>query len=257
MLDSELDKHYIVYPSWAEYSYAWRDLGRELSNPLHGKFAKLYSTWDWKSLGYTERVQPFELIDGAGGNGIIVIHIRRKEAWLPMSILHSEANILQPGVMTNVNADFRVQFLDPMYVPAIARQGRKPQRAYICAISAEHVESAGEDVFWVVGLTRGSRRRSRLVEVKRVAHGFGLGIAELGGCPQQLLNETEGWFANEDYEYSWFRISATNRGAGFHFAVVVYLGLHLKRFVGSTMHFMHLVAQIPGKPNVRKNMKHW
>lgn len=259
MLEQDLERFYVVYPSWAQFSFQWNELRTILSNPLESR----YNRWlaerrtDWQALGYPIPVQPFDLLDGAAGNGIIVAHIRPRDPWLPFAILRLEANLLPPAAMSCVDVGFKVWFMEPMDGFRFLAEGRRSQKSYLCPISAEHAESAGDDIFWLVGLKRGSRTNKLFSEVDRVAQGFGLRAELLPSCPEQLVDETADWFKNQDYVYFWYKISSTTYRAGFHFAVVIYLGLHLRWRVGSSMSFMHLVAQIPGKPTVRKFKKHW
>jgi hypothetical protein len=74
----------------------------------------------------------------------------------------------------------------------------------------------------------------------------------VAGPPSDLPTETAGWFTNTEYESAWFEVAGDGDGIGFHFAVVVYIGQHLRSIAGPRVDAMHIVAQIEGKPNPRR-----
>jgi hypothetical protein len=132
--------------------------------------------------------------------------------------------------------------------------GKRP-RNYNTPLSYEHVDSAGDGVFWVARHKR-PRGRSRglagLVDVPEWSSAFGVQARRLDGPPAGVLEETEAWFTNPQYESQWFRAESQDTGLGYQFAVLVYIGNHLRHVAGPAMDSMHLMARIEGQPNFRR-----
>jgi hypothetical protein len=258
MLHREHDRTYFVYPSWAELSYSWEALPELLADPFNTRYFREnpnYRRGDFLARGYPAKIQPFELISGPAGGGIVKAQIRPGEKWLPGIILGQEANLVDVTAMRGLpeHLDPQVYYLEPMDQPGWELGLGKKKRVYLCHATTEHADTTEAVVYWVIATARAKVRFKAIEEVPAVAQGFGLQAAPIT-IPEQLRRETATWLANPDYDYSWFQIAGGGAGLGFHFAVVVYIGFHLRKVVGKRMNSMHLVGDIEGKPQVRI---HW
>ena len=168
MLTRETDRNFVVYPSWAELAARWVDLPRYFADPLASGF--LDPNFDYRRFGYPEAIQPYQLIDGPAGGGLV--------AWwgdpyrgrfLPLTILHGSkrqgadepdqfhrgANILEPNGVRNLSPDHDphapwVCFLEP-YENRHWKLGiGKRTTIYNTSLSYEHVDAAEASVYWVV-----------------------------------------------------------------------------------------------------------
>jgi hypothetical protein len=257
VLHIESNKYY-VYPSWAQLSYKWEDLGRHLADPLNSPYIRddpNRRRFDWKERGWPVPVQPFDMIDGPEGGGIIKAHIKREERWLPEVVLGTEANICCPPGMQYflLSQAFNpcVFYLEPFDSPGWQFLSGKKTKLYLCSASLEHVEGDPKKIYWVVGYKKAKREIKTLGEIGTWAHHFKLEIRRLPHVPEDLRQEVAPWFISPVYEYVWFDVSGGGEGIGFHFAVVVYVAFHLRKVAGPRIDCMHLVSDIEGKPNVR------
>ena len=253
MLRKEIDRNYVVYPSWAELPAKWADLPRLLADPLRSGF--LDPNFDARRFGYPEQIQPYEIVSGPEGGGIIMWRgDPTRGRWLPLTVLTKEANLRLPSGSDSLYqaSDLYVAYLEPMGEPGWQMGLAKKPLNIRPALSPEHAESAGDRIYWVAQLQAS-------VQAFEGAQGLDvncyLGNALrapsrcLVGPPDLLDAETEAWFPNPEYQSAWFEVSGDGDGIGYHFAVVVYIGNHLRWFGGPRMDSMHLVAQIEGKPN--------
>ena len=256
MLRLEPRTCYYVYPSWAEPPYSWSDLSRYLSDPLNSPLIREDPNWrryDWQELGYPLNVQPFELIDGPAGGGIIRAHIAYEERWLPAVVLHTGVNIRSPLGMSVLWDLFNqaVLYLEPMDEPGWEFGLGKKKKSYVCGTSPEHADAAGDNVYWVVGFRRSKGEIRKLDLVPTWAESFGIQAFRLQSIPEALRIETSSWFVDPSYTYTWFTVQGGGSAVGYHYAVVVYLAYHLHFVTGKRMTYMHLVSNIEGKPNAR------
>lgn len=273
VLTKETDRNFIVYPSWAELAARWVDLPRHFADPLRSGF--LEPDFDYRRFGYPETIQRHELIDGPVGGGIVVwwgdpyggrfLPLRvlsgskvREPADEPSQFLRG-ANILEPNGVRNLSPDHNphapwVCFLEP-YENRYWRLGiGKRTPMYNTSLSFEHVDAAEESVYWVVRYKR-PRVRARdlpgLADLPEWSRTFGVDARRLDGPPAEVRQETDPWFTNAGYESAWFHASCEDTGLGYQFAVVVYIGNHLRHVAGAAMDSMHLIARIEGRPNFR------
>jgi hypothetical protein len=246
MLHKDKKIMYYVYPSWAQLSYKWEDLPRLMSDPLASGY--LDPRHDWLGLGYPERIQPFQLIDGPVGGGIVVAHKELMEKWLPAAILGSEADLAGPRAMSAIRENYNVCYLDPRDEPGWELGLGKKQKYYPLGASAEHVESMPDSIFWLVGFRPGKNQLPGLDDVVGSGKHFGFQVERLDSPPPSLRDETGHWL-NSKYEYAWFGVQGGGDGFGYHFAVLLYIGYHLCVVAGRRMAFVHLLASIEGKPN--------
>lgn len=93
MLRTQPGTIYIVYPSWASFTYGWDQLPQLMSDPLGSGY--LDKGKDYEGYGFRMQIQPFEMLSSRAGNGIVVAHTEGAR-WLPEAILGKEAGILAP-----------------------------------------------------------------------------------------------------------------------------------------------------------------
>jgi hypothetical protein len=258
MLRKETDRHFIVYPSWAQLPVKWDDLPRLLPEPLKSGFIE--PNFNFRKYGFPERIQPLKLFDGPEGGGIIHWRGGPRERWLPGIVLTKNANMCPPNGMDLFEmsaydaGEPGVAYLEPMGEPGWQLGvAKKPLQLRPC-LSYEHVDGAGEMIYWVVRFKRprsGNKIDKWLNRVPEWAHAFGLEARRLPEVPSSIRSTTDPWFPNPEYESAWFEVSGEDDGVGYHFAVVVYIGNHLRWVAGPCVDSMHLVADIEGKPRIR------
>lgn len=249
----------IVYPSWAEFSYHWKDLDRLLSSPLESGY--LNPSYNWQELGYPGVPQTFQLIDGLGGGGIIKSKADPSEKSFAGAILSKEANIRHPsGEMSDiVGHGLNVYYLEPRDGPLhnisfAPPELRKKAKLYTCGTSVENLDAAQDSVYWIVGFKRSKQPSQFLDQLPIWAQHFGVESTPLPTTPDALAEESSSWFVDPSIEYRWFSICGGGESVGDHFAIVVYLGYHLRWVVGKHIVCMHLVSSIDRRPNSRV---HW
>jgi hypothetical protein len=219
MLRRESDRRYFVFPSWAEFSYRWEDLPAYLSDPMNCPVFRddpnraRISVQTWREYGYTFPIQPFELIDGPAGGGIVCAHIEEDERWLPAAILSSEASLRGPRGTDSVPSERRppVHYLEPMDPPGSEFGLCKRPKLYLCSATAEHAEGDPGAVYWVVGYRKGKKEPKGVSELPQLASHFGLKASVLPCVPERLREEVASWFVNQEPELSGCTSRAVNR----------------------------------------------
>jgi hypothetical protein len=99
---------------------------------------------------------------------------------------------------------------------------------------------------------KGRNREVRgLDQIPEWSRAFGVDLRRLDDVPSEVLAETDPWFTGDEHESAWYSATCADSGLGFQFAVVVYVGNHLRHVAGAAMDSMHLVARIEGRPNFR------
>ena len=256
MLIKEAERNFIVYPSWAEMEGRWGDLRRYFADPLHSGF--LEPDFDYRRFGYPEEIQPYQLIDGPEGGGIIMWRgDPYRGRWLPLCVVDSGANLRTPNGVRNLLLDDDphapyVAFLEP-YENPLAAGRRSGTRVYNTALSYENADAAGEGVHWIVQYSRPRRPGSGdpRAAADRRSRAFGVDVRRLGDAPRPGAGGNGPWFAGDDNESTWYSATSADSGLGFQFAVLVYVGNHLRHVAGAAMDSMHLVARIEAEPNFR------
>ncbi len=205
-----------------------------------------------REAGWPAPDQPFDLLPGPAGGGIVVAHTGPGRNWRPSLILVREANARPANGLALRTGAFhaRVTYLEPHKEP-----WRGPrQQLYVCPATPEHLEGDSRSVYWVIAHRRGRGTLKGLAELPGWSEAFGLRATALSETPAHLRGETASWFLEPDVEARWYHVVGGGDRSGFHFAVLLYLALHFRKVAGSRLQAMHLVANIDGKPN---NRKHW
>jgi hypothetical protein len=259
MLIKETEQTFVVYPSWAELEARWSDLPGYFADPLRSGF--LPPDFDYRRFGYPAEIQPYELIDGPEGGGLIVWRgDPYRGRWLPLCVVTAGANLVVPNGVRNLAPDHDpcpapVSFLEPYDDPLRRFEIGKRTRIYNTALSYENAEAAGEAVYWVVRYRRPKSRNREirgLGQVPEWSRAFGMDVRLLTEIPVGVRAEAAPWFPSPDYESAWFGVTCADRGLGYQFAVVVYVGNHLRHIAGAATESMHLIGRIEGRPNFRR-----
>jgi len=253
-LQKENERRYIVFPSWLQPTYKWEDLTEIISNPLkYDDNARLnYSLEDFVEMGYPKDIQPFELLKGPVGGGMIVVHAGLYERWLPVGALTFDKgiDICKPQGM--FYEECNVSYLEHCHNPGSLACAQKKMKNYSLGASAEHIKSMADRIFWVFGYKsykRGNREIRGISDVTDYGRHFGLEVKRLSEVPKPILNETANWLDIKDLSYVWFDVKGGGKGFGLHFAILLYIGYHLCSVGGPRMGYAHLLTSIEGEPS--------
>lgn len=250
---------YFVYPSWAQFSYRWDDLPQLLGNPLaspytdpaSARYSRATKVQYWKDFGWpTENIEKARFFNGPCGGGIIC---GPRGRWIPTRILGKEANLVtSPLTVRSGATSFHVCYLEP-YDDRLRDYfaGKKRTKLYLCKSTPEHIESDPNGIYWAVGIKKGRRTIDATSQLPEWAQAFDVEVRQLPEVPRILRDEMSPWFAPLDADFVWFKVTGEGNGAGYHYAIVEYLAMHLRWVVGPRMEYMHLLSRIEGKPRVR------
>jgi hypothetical protein len=151
-----------------------------------------------------------------------------------------------------------VSYLEPMGAPGWQMGFAKKPLNIRQPLSFEHADSAGDEIYWVVRYKiarKVAKEIKGLSDMPAWARHFGLEARRLKSGPSDAVkSETDPWFTNPEYGSAWFEVSGDGDGIGYHFAVLVYIGNHLRWIAGPRLQTVHLVAEIEGRPNI---MQKW
>jgi len=251
-LKKDLRKKYIVLPSWVQPAYSWDEIAGILSNPMdYDDFGRLnYGPEKLIEMGYPEEPQPFELFAGPMGGGVILVHIGANERWLGYGALTFDkgVDLRCPEPMQDEECN-NVAYLAPTTYRGWYIDAGKKFKEYRIGASAEHIESMPGSIFWLIGFrpTSSSGRIKGLSEISAWGEGFGLHVDTLDMPPEQVRQETAQWL-NPMLRYAWYKVEGDGNGFGYHFAVMLYIGLHLASLAGGRTCEMHLLSSIEGTP---------
>ena len=157
MLHAEPKNYYDVYPSWADYQVKWHDLPRLLSDPLNSGLLHLDDLQSVEDGTFPNVPDPFEMIDGPAGGGIL-IRTQPRLPGLSWCVLNSFADVSVP---MGVNFEIRdhqanVVYLEPSR--SLYLLERRPKVYDNCEISFDHTESAGDHAYWFAAYETGETK---------------------------------------------------------------------------------------------------
>ncbi len=260
MLRAEPSTRYIVFPSWARsFTFQWEDLPRLFADPINSGYLDQNDLWYIENGIIPSTVGPFELIDGPLGGGIIAAKYKKGQNWLPGSVLAKEADFEASRSMPTEGC---YGYISVCHLQLRGDAGlrfwgedKKMPKEYTCGTTIEHAEGAGDYVYWFTDCKSGRSKVKGLDEVPEWVAGFDLKVTPLSRMPEELREETSSWFVDPSRQYTWYRVEGGRDGAGYQYALMLYVALHLKMVAGPRLNRMHLVAQIEWKPNFRKNWR--
>jgi hypothetical protein len=252
LLRMEKKREYYIYPSWAEgqLSYNWDDLPKIMKNPYeYDRFLREQYTIEqvWAK-GYPKEIQPCDLISGPMKGGIIVAHISSDEKWLPICPFLSEANLCLPHPM---EVGTLPQFQNAHYLDLRSLRDDETgefhhRKNYTMGISAEHIESDPQSQYWFLSMRQGTKEPKPITDIPVWAYHFGIEMERIEHLPDCVRKEISGWL-KPDFDYVWFKIRQKDDRYGWHFAVMMYIGLHLAYVARSRVRTMHLLASLEAK----------
>jgi hypothetical protein len=124
-------------------------------------------------------------------------------------------------------------------------------------LSFEHADVVADKIYWVVRYKRSRKPSNELKQLTSIpgsARRVGFEEHRLSSNPSEDLRaETDPWFTNPDYDFAWYEVFSEEDRVGYHVAVLVCIGSHLRWHAGPRMNSVYMVAQIEGKPNPRRN----
>ena len=250
MLIREFKRQYFIYPAYAELNYQWKDLPTFFKDPCRYSDSWQLNPYDPGEYGYPEKIQPFELIDGPVGGGIIIAHIgfmgKVMEKWLPAIILTEGANLCCPDSMYETK-DFNICYLEPIYNRAADYGVEKKVKQYHIGSTVEHIDSASGHVYWLFNLVPGHKNIQAIKSVPLWAKHFGLEVERISKIPEEVATEIDEWLLERNTQYICFDVKSCKDSMGYNFAVLVYIGLHLASLAPRRIKRVHLLAEIEGK----------
>jgi hypothetical protein len=260
MLKLETEWHYWVWPSWATaFSFGWDEVPRLLADPVGTGCLDLGELQSLEAGYLVNDPGPLEFFSGAFGNGVIAYQPVQGRAWIGACVFRKEADVSTALGMTTAadlanSVDFRkVGFLELRGDAGLRfwGEGRKKPREYPTSVTFEHVEAAGEDMYWLLDRQPGKSSLKGLDTLQQGAAAFGLAVEPVDEVCTEMMNEVRPWFTDLS-RMAWFRVSGGRALAGWQLAMMYYCAMHLKMLAGKRMRSMHLVAQIEHHPRLRR-----
>lgn len=261
MLALDTQWRYMVYPSWAQsFTTRWSQLPELLSGPLPAVYVDVNDI-ECLRLGIVKNEYvPIEFYDGAFGNGMFRVLSTPGRSWFGFRAFRNEADCLSvPGMATARDPKSGMMWKNVAFLVLRgdirlqrAGTGWKKPREYQCGATFEHVEAAGEAVYWLLDREPGSRPLKGIETLADAARGFGLHIKPVSQIAADIADEVRPWFT-DDRRMEWFHVEGGPKEAGWQLAAMFYCLLHLKQLSGKRLHTGHLVAQIENQPHLRIN----
>jgi hypothetical protein len=255
VLFAEPNTDYWIYPSWADYKVKWGELPPLFADPIGTGCVDLLDQQYIESGVIANTVEPFAMLDGPAGGGIIITPIIKPRG-LHGSVTNQFAEYSGAhGVgVDSLNREgsshiAHVGYLKPLRPLYIGE--RRPKVYDHCNTTFEHADSAADERFWLVDYVAGKREIAGLDEIPALAAGFGLSARRLAEPPAAVAVEAADWFWEEDHQYVWYQIDRGRDGIGYQFAIVVYVALHMCKVAGRRFDCMHLVAQLETRSRFR------
>lgn len=247
MLYHNLSLHYYVYPSWLTGPVAWEDLPAWVKSlPAHPKHQKFIHS---PPKGYPPealKIGACRLIDGPCGGGIVVADVVPGFGWEPLSCVYQWVH---NGSGCDIYVKERWSWMT--IVTWLEQQnecgwelgvGRK-FKSYPIWTSEEHVQSAGDRVFWLIRQRKDGQKIPHIEAVPAWARSFGVSCQPLPGCPAEMALEMAPALQRiSQKEPYWFEIKADSRDLGLYLSVVDYIGLHLAKVSRAQMGGVHVLA---------------
>lgn len=254
MLRHEREVLYCVYPSWAEHTYSlsWKELIIVLRDPTKDALGRELMV-DFSISGQLPKEQlDFEQVDGPVGGGILVR--RSISPWIGLAILRKAGANFGPIEMRAARATFPtyVTFIEPYSSSSSKSIGASKHRnAYVCGATAEHSESAGDNIYWAFDVKDGLTD-VEIASIITLAASFGMAaiLSLPADLPVPFQQEMQYILNQTSDKLTWFNIKCIDDRAGFHFSILLYVGLHVRR-TSRRLKWVHLVAQIEGRPRIR------
>ncbi len=251
MLKADPHDRYYIYPSWGPMQLAWEELHPLLDDPVRSGYLDPNALRRFEKEPNAFSIHPFEMLSGAVGGGVIIAHAPPGMNWLPEDILWRCADFEKPNGMQLAR---HVRNESVCYLTShrfrCTMSGFKIAANYgPVASTLEHLELAGERVFWVIEHTI-KDPHPWAGELDPWARVFGIQVEPFNPT-LDIVDATKTWFLGNDRTYSWYRVRGGRDTVGYQFAVLVYIAAHLQMIAGRRFRSMVLTAGLEGKPNIR------
>ena len=236
---------YLVYPSWASFSYQWDQLPRLLADPLGTGL--LDKALNWASYGYPMEIQPYELLSSQAGNGVIVAHTGGSR-WLPDAVLSKEAELIAPDDIDRMAGRFDppVYYLHPQTTDKVVLGIDPPQRRYLCKFGIEAMNCGPGELHWICVSKRDIAGADE--ELRNVATSFGLTLSATAAAPP-LPDDAMAYLRHHGGILSCLRGHTEIDDVGFHLAAMYYAGFLMKSRHPRDFAYLCLVADVEGSPS--------
>lgn len=257
MLHSEIDRRYLVYPTWCEFRIPFQGMLAALRDPFTG--CGVRDTKDsYLSLGYPDVIPEMRSISGLPGGGVIVVETPPKR-WMTISLFGDvfqphPVNHRRPQGLTLGRNDyhFDVHWFEPEdQLGANFGCGTKA-KTYRCCCTPEQLSSAADRVYWVFEYKKGKQKLRQFDEVlPSLAAPFCRQFSLIGETPEHLQEETSTWFGHPEREQIWFEVVPFEFGMGYNYAAVLYAVLELRALIGPRLVSGHVATQLEQPLNFR------
>jgi hypothetical protein len=252
MLKVNNNYRYCLFPSWAELGFKWEQLDDILKHPLkHGLLDRNDIKWLRSKNRYPPVTPPYELIEGPAGGGIIKCDETDLEQPTLVYLLLSKTTsfVPPPGMPPRGMANAPDITVLEARADLSLRLGRRLPVNQYCRVSPEHVNSAGDSVYWLFNFKSGRTPPKGLETLPRLAAEFGC-MVEAIEKSASFMGEDSSSLASLGEEQVWLRVTSGSTSANLHFTILVYLALHLRSVARRRLESAHLVAAIEGEPRV-------
>jgi hypothetical protein len=244
---------YYIYPSWASFSYKWKDLSIFLSDPLATKYVPKRQV-PWTELGYSTVTDNFTLIDGPFGNGIVAQDCSKiadelnGRRWLPKLVLMSEADICRlPGVSPPNSERYRVVYLSPKQSDEVLLGLKKRVDDPMPYCSLEPLEGLEHSALLCVGRTGSSALGEELKMLPLCLRAFQIKaeLLAIDDCVVQECKHVHEFLSKWRLNGVWYFLDTSGLDAGLLLAIAAYLGGYLRSVVGSQIKSCHIITTLP------------
>lgn len=267
MLKNEIERSYFVYPSWANPPYLWDELPQLLHDPLNSGLIENTDPEYWAKLGYQPENPEFQFLKGAFGGGVFWVEdhpleidhsspIPTSKRWLYQNVLSSgdtQLTCVDELLPYSREVGCSVDYLEARETAETSLGLAPKPKTYSINGTIEHLGVDIDHIFWAVRIKRGKRTIKGLTELAPIASDFGIELNLMNSPDEKLSSITEPWFVHPDRETQWYEVRSQNEGVGFHFALAVYAGFHLRYIGGPRIRSIHLIANLESKFNRAEN----
>ena len=245
--------HFLVFPSWSQFSYSWHQIPTMLDRFQKGEAVDPNTECWLRQIGNWPPLLPtWMMYSGLWDGGIVEFQTASQEVAVTFrDVFSAEVEFSKPrGILRCEKRIPDVSILLPRGDLGLSL-GKQIQ-TYDCRSTIEHSDGIGNEMWWCFE----SRRKLKQAMLNYVVDGtaiFGIEIVICDGIPRALEELVTQWETPRRPlgSFSWFQIVGDRRDIGWYFACLNYISLHLSQLTKKSINASHLVASIPGSPNFR------
>lgn len=254
MLAWDNEKNFLVYPSWANFSYAWPALPELFKDPLSTVYAESRTRDRWVELGYRMKDDDYKFHDGPFGGGVIEKQGSSK-FWSPLIILGSEAELRKPFRMS-LQDEWWVTVLVPKILAEHKLGIERMPPAPAPRFSIEPINSLQEHSYLILGCSPRKRRTFKVDGFVAALRQLGINCAVYVGdspIPQENLSV----ICPLGLDYHWIQIKPERWSANALFAFVVYVGAYFAKATPGSLFRVHLASAFRDFPQRYGSCRTW